>query len=81
MDLAGVDVIDHLTSPLAEEFAADFAELGQLRDESRNVVGVGVGSCNIGALVRFVVLVSERIEGNCRGSPHAVLSGPGLCHQ
>lgn len=27
VDLAGVDVIDHLTSPLAEEFAADFAEL------------------------------------------------------
>ncbi|EEI77577.1 phosphotransacetylase [Corynebacterium striatum] len=27
VDLAGVDVIDHLNSPLAEEFAADFAEL------------------------------------------------------
>ena len=27
VDLTGVDVIDHLTSPLAEEFAADFAEL------------------------------------------------------
>ncbi|MFR9824335.1 phosphate acetyltransferase [Corynebacterium striatum] len=27
VDLAGVDVIDHLTSPLAEDFAADFAEL------------------------------------------------------
>ncbi|WP_368919449.1 phosphate acetyltransferase [Corynebacterium striatum] len=27
VDLAGVDVIDHLASPLAEEFAADFAEL------------------------------------------------------
>ncbi|HCD4227303.1 TPA: phosphate acetyltransferase [Corynebacterium striatum] len=27
VDLAGVDVIDHLTSPLVEEFAADFAEL------------------------------------------------------
>ncbi|HCD3015908.1 phosphate acetyltransferase [Corynebacterium striatum] len=27
VDLTGVDVIDHLNSPLAEEFAADFAEL------------------------------------------------------
>lgn len=27
VDLADVDVIDHLTSPLAEDFAADFAEL------------------------------------------------------
>ncbi|HAT1131254.1 phosphate acetyltransferase [Corynebacterium striatum] len=27
VDLAGVDVIDHLNSPLVEEFAADFAEL------------------------------------------------------
>lgn len=27
VDLVGVDVIDHLNSPLAEEFAADFAEL------------------------------------------------------
>lgn len=27
VDLTGVDVIDHLNSPLAEDFAADFAEL------------------------------------------------------